>query len=299
MMKSSGKFSFNAVARTVFVLMVLGVVTASPWQAKAVIEPVAMASDPRVKTIAYGVDQVFKYTGYLRYQTSIEFSQDETISTISMGDQTGWKLNPMGNKLFLKPADLDAVTNMTLITNKRTYLFEMHAEEVKDINDPRLTFILRFVYPDEGSDGLLRGAGVGDRVPDLESDDLSKYNFRYSITGSEEISPIRIFDDGEFTFFEFRGINADIPAFFKVDNEGNESLINFRTRGNYIVVERVSGRYTLRHGNLVVCVFNEAWGSKANAKKKDSSGGWFSSGSGSSSGETSSSAERRSGTTLK
>jgi type IV secretion system protein VirB9 len=294
MIALSKKFFFSAMVRPLCVVAVLGGLISVSSPATAVIEPVALASDPRVKTIAYGPDQVYKYTGYIRYQTSIEFAEDETISTISMGDQSGWKLNPMGNKMFLKPIDLDVTTNMTLITNKRTYLFEMHAEEARDIDDKRLTFILRFVYPDDTDGGVVTSFVGMDRVPDLESEDLSKYNFRYSITGSEDISPIRIFDDGEFTFFEFRGINADIPAFFQVDNQGKESLINFRTRGNYIVVERVSGQYTLRHGSSVVCVFNEAWGNKP--KQKDSS--WFGFG-GSSSSNGVQEASHKSGTTVK
>lgn len=244
--------------------------------AYAMIEPVPIAADPRVKTIAYAPDVVFKYTGYLRYQTIVELSPGETVSTISLGDPTGWKINPSGNRIFIKPVDLDATTNMTLMTNKRTYLFEMHAEEVKNISDEKLTFILRFSYPDDTDGGIVSNAGVMDRVPDLNSDDLSRYNFRYTISGSEDISPIRIFDDGEFTFFEFRSINADIPAIFQVDKEGNENIINFRTRGHYIVVERVSGRYTLRHGNQVVCVFNEAWG--GNAIKQTPDGGWMKAG---------------------
>lgn len=248
---------------------------AVPHGAYAMVEPVSVATDPRIKTITYGPDMVYKYTGYIRYQTSIEFGANENIQTIAMGDTTAWKMNQMGNKLFLKPVDLDATTNMMLTTTKRTYLFELHAEEAKDISDPNITFVLRFVYPDDTDGGVVTTLAGMDGVPDLESEDLSKFNFRYSITGSDEISPVRIFDDGEFTFFEFRGINADIPAIFKVDNEGNEALINFRSRGRYIVVERVSGRYTLRLGNKVVCVFNEAWG--ATAPKPGSNDGMFSS----------------------
>lgn len=279
MVSGTQSFSLSVAMRFFFFLTVIFGMGLPPITASAMIEPVSVATDPRIKTITYGPDMVYKYTGYLRYQTSIELGQGETISTITMGDPTGWKINPAGSKIFVKPTDLDITTNMMLITNKRTYLFEMHAEEVKDISDPRLTFILRFVYPDD-ADGSVVNTGMSgnDNVPDLETEDLSKFNFRYSITGSQDISPIRIFDDGEFTFFEFRNINADLPAIFQVDNEGNENLINFRMRGHYMVVERVSGRYTLRHGNMVVCVFNEAWGDHGGHQKK----GWFGSGSSSS-----------------
>lgn len=173
-----------------------------------------------------------------------------------MGDSTAWMINPSGNLIFLKPIEQDATTNMTIITNKRSYLFELHARDTDDIGDKDMVFIMRFIYQDDGD---VQALGIGnDSVPDVDIyENPHKYNFKYSISGPEVIAPIRIFDDGEFTYFQFRDKNAEVPAFFWVDERGNESLINYRTRGDYIVVERVSGRFTLRHGGDVVCVFND------------------------------------------
>lgn len=220
-------------------------------------DPRPIQIDHRVRTVMYQPDQVYRYTGHYRYQTAIEFGEDETIKTISMGDSTAWMLNPSGHRLFLKPLEQDATTNMTLITNKHTYLFELHARETDDIADKDMVFIMRFIYP--GDDGAQTVSRHLDSVPapDLE-ENADKLNFNYTLSGAGDIAPIRIFDDGEFTFFEFRDKNAEVPAFYWVDDSGNESLINYRTRGDYIVVERVAKRYTLRHGPDVVCVFNEA-----------------------------------------
>lgn len=232
---------------------------AAPPPALAVREPKPILSDHRIRTVMYQPDVVFKYVGHYGYQSAIEFAPDEKIDTISMGDSTGWMMNPLGNRLFLKPIEPDATTNMTLITNRRTYLFEMHAREAEDIDDADLTFIMRFIYSGSGGDGSLQSlTNYLDKVPlvDIEMNP-GKYNFKYTISGPESIAPIRIFDDGEFTYFEFRDKNAEVPAFFLVDAQGNEALINFRTRGNFIVVERVAPRFTLRHGPDVVCVFNE------------------------------------------
>ena len=143
---------------------------------------------------------------------------------------------------------------MTLITDRRTYLFELHGRETDDIDDPEMVFVTRFVYPDADTGSL---GGYLDTVPNPDENTSGKYNTNYTISGSDEVAPLRIFDDGEFTYFQFEDINAELPAFYWVDAEGNESIINYRTRGNYIVVERVSNKFTLRHGNEIVCVFNE------------------------------------------
>lgn len=226
--------------------------------ALAVRDPQPIQIDHRVRVVMYQPDEVYRFTGHYRYQSAIEFAPGEDIRTISMGDSTAWMLNPSGHRLFLKPLEQDATTNMTVITSQRTYLFELHATETDDINDKNMTFVMRFVYP-ESADGQTVSHYL-DSVPalDIESD-AARYNFQYTISGSDTIAPIRIFDDGEFTFFQFRNKNADVPAFFLVDSQGNESIINYRTRGDYIVIERVAGKFTLRHGGEIVCVFNEAW----------------------------------------
>lgn len=241
----------------IFLLLLLMLMASQPSFANR--EAKSLPIDHRIRTVVYQPDAVYRYTGHYRYQSSIEFGADETIQTISMGDSTAWMMNPSGNRLFLKPIEQDATTNMTLITNKHIYLFELHARDTDNIDDPQMTFILRFLYPDTEK---LDNVGLGmltDNIPLLDIDENpEKYNFKYTISGPEITAPIRIFDDGEFTYFQFRDKNAEIPAFFWVDDQGNESLINFRTRGDYIVVERVANKFTLRHGNDVNCVFNEA-----------------------------------------
>lgn len=236
-------------------------------QAQAAREARPTFADHRVRTVMYQPDEVIRFMGHYGFQSAIEFAPDETIQTISMGDSTAWMVQPSGNRLFLKPVEQGATTNMTLLTDKRSYLFELHAREASGINDEEMTFVMRFLYPGGGPAGdgsVVRHYMDSVPLPDLENEP-QKYNLRYTISGPEVIAPIRIFDDGEFTYFEFRGKNTEVPAFFIVDSNGNESLINYRTRGNFIVVERVAPKFTLRHGGDIVCVFNEAFSDQMKA----------------------------------
>jgi type IV secretion system protein VirB9 len=236
----------------VYIMAVALLIMAGP--AHALQEPRAIATDSRIRTVRYSPNEVYQFVGHFGYQSAIEFEEGENIQTVSIGDSTAWMLNPSGNRLFLKPIDQNALTNLTIITDRRTYLFELHAEETKDIRDKNLVFSYRFIYPQADQSALDYSAM--EALPDIESEP-DRYNFNYSIRGSTVIEPIRIFDDGQFTYFEFRDKNAEIPAFFNVNSAGAEELINFRKRGNYIVVERVSSRFTLRRGPDVICVYNE------------------------------------------
>lgn len=241
-------------------------------QAHALQTSTPHAIDSRIKTYVYNRDDVYIYTGHYRYQSSIIFEADEEIVTITMGDTLGWQMVPSGNRLFLKPISPEATTNMTLLTNKRQYLFELYAEEAEDIRDEELTFIARFVYPDSSNgsgfigEDTLRSFGVANTGG--SSDDAiqggvlaipeEEINRNYSFSGNAGIAPLEIFDDGEFTYLEFRGKNAELPAIFKVLSDGNESLVNYRIEGPYLVIEQVAQQFTLRKGVDVACVFNES-----------------------------------------
>lgn len=237
-------------------------------KAYAVREPRPTSVDSRIRVIVYSPDDVFKFTGYYGYQASIELGKGEEVVSISMGDTTSWQIVPSGNRIFIKPMEQDATTNMTLITNKHTYFFELYAEEAQDIRDPDMVFNVRFLYPDsDEEDGGLRKYTVDTQGPDLSHPE--KYNFNYSISGHEDIAPIKIFDDGEFTYLQFRNTNAEMPAIFAVDEELRESMINYRlstSMTNTIIVEQVFQKLSIRLDKKIACIFNEAFNHLHRAK---------------------------------
>jgi type IV secretion system protein VirB9 len=206
--------------------------------------------------MVYHPNDVFKYIGYYGYQGSIQLEEGELVDTVSMGETVSWQIVPSGNRIFLKPVEENATTNMTLITNKRIYFFELHAKEAKDIQDPGLVFAVKFLYPDSANEIMDLSHHSSPLIPDLS--DKKKYNFKYTISGSNIAAPIKIFDDGKFTFFQFRSKNAPVPAFFEVDSDGNESIVNYQIAGDYVVLEMVASQFTLRYGGEITCVFNES-----------------------------------------
>ena len=234
------------------------------FQAYAIRESRPTPIDSRIRVMVYNPNDVFKFTGYYGYQASIELARDEQVVSISMGDTTAWQIVPAGHRIFIKPMEQDATTNMTLITNKRTYFFELYAEETLDIRDPGMVFNVKFLYPDEEEEdnvrtfstaGVVSAAGLNLAHPET-------LNFNYSISGHEEIAPIKIFDDGEFTYLQFRDKNNEIPAILAVDEDLRESMVNFRLdpqNRNLVIIEHVFAKMTLRAGKKIVCVFNESF----------------------------------------
>ena len=227
-------------------------------QAYAVQLPRALGKEKRFRTYVYNPNDVYRYVGYYLNQSYIEFEEGEVIQTISMGDPTPWLTNILGNKLFLKPTGSYPQTTMTIFTNKRSYYFELDAMEPSSVDENDILFFVKFVYPTSNDKNIVKFnvKKQRDDYPDLT--DLSKYNFNYEFAGAPAIAPIKVFDDGVFTYMEFKTDNAEIPAIFAVNEQGYETLVNFRIVDEYVVIEQVAGQLTLRSGGDVVCVYNNS-----------------------------------------
>ena len=249
--------SFKVKLKMKKIILILLILFCSAQLALAAQMPRYLGNEKKFRAYIYNPNDVYRYIGHYTYQGFIEFASDETISTISMGNANAWMFQFVGNRLFLKPVEDIADTNMTVMTNKKIYHFELTAKEAKDINDPDLIFVVKFVYPDETDKNIMQlSTTTASDVPDMR--DLTIYNFNYEFTGEASIAPIKVFDNNQFTYFQFARQNAEIPAIFHVDSDGFESLVNFRAAGDYIIVERVSSQFTLRNGNDIVCVYNNS-----------------------------------------
>ncbi|MAZ80355.1 MAG: P-type conjugative transfer protein VirB9 [Rickettsiales bacterium] len=218
--------------------------------------PRFLGSEKKFRSYLYNPNDVYRYVGHYNYQGFIEFGPEESVASISMGDPSLWLFEHLNNRLFLKPVGEDnSQTNMTVITNKKVYHFELMAREALDIDDKDLIFVVKFIYPDEKDKNIVQFQKKSvSGEPDMR--DLSLYNFNYEYTGDPAIAPIKVFDDKKFTYFEFSDQGSEIPAIFRVDSNGFESLVNFRSAGNYIIVESVDAQFTLRNGMEIVCVYN-------------------------------------------
>ena len=77
-------------------------------------------------------------------QATIRFGDDELIENVAIGDSNAWQVTPnkRANLLFVKPLADRATTNMTVVTDARTYLFQLSPGSVGDA-----PYTVRFRYP--------------------------------------------------------------------------------------------------------------------------------------------------------
>lgn len=253
----------------------LGFAALAPVSAEAASIPRGTSADQRVKTVVYNENDVVSLRGHYGYQTTVSFATYEKIQNISIGDSVSWQVvpNAAGNLLFLKPVEDNATTNMTVITDRRIYNFELTSGQAFGPRDNSITYMMKFLYPNDNvlsyeydTDDAPAVSLGGPYAPRTQIDSAGlrsvgtprDLNFDYTFKGEEEIAPTTVFDNGEFTYFRFREM-GDLPAVFTVDRDRNESVVNYQIEDGYMVVQSVARQFTLRHGEDEACVFNDSF----------------------------------------
>jgi type IV secretion system protein VirB9 len=221
-----------AYPRTLLAVLALGV--ALGGSALATETPRPGAIDSRIRTVAYDPDQVVRLTGYFGIQTMLEFAPDERIENVSIGDAMGWQVTPnkKANLLFLKPLDRTAATNMTVVTDRRRYVFELVVAGPK-ASAKDLAYVVRMLVPAPAPVAV-----IAPPPPAPPAAPVAK-NSAYGVKGDAAIQPTRVFDDGVATYFAWPE-QADLPAVFVVNADGVEGLANAVVRGGYLVVDQLA-----------------------------------------------------------
>lgn len=226
---------------------VLAALACGPLAAETVPPPGAV--DARVREVEYRADEVYRVRGEVGYQLHLELEPGEHFEGLGAGDLGGIELVAQGRHLFLKPKAAPLATNLTVLTDRRIYHFEYRVAEAGAFESAReRMYSLRFRYPAATEAPVQAAPAAAPRVR----------NERYAFCGHRTLRPLRVFDDGVQTFFEF-GARAELPAIYVRGADGAESVVNFTVEGAGIRVHRVAERFVLRRGRLTACVWNRGF----------------------------------------
>ena len=110
------------------------------------------AKDNRIRKYVFNENEVFLLTLSSGFNTRIEFATCEKIQDVILGDMYSWKAKHYSkNRLFLSVLEDNVRTNMTVITNKRIYEFDLVSVDQKSLDmDPDLNnpvYVVKFSYP--------------------------------------------------------------------------------------------------------------------------------------------------------
>lgn len=211
--------------------------------------------------------QVYPYTQGALYQvytavgqiTDVALQPGEQLvgsGPVAAGDTVRWMIGDTESgsggtrqiHILVKPTRADLTTNLVINTDRRTYHMELRSTTGTYMAS------VSWQYPQDQLIALRRQNTRAEAAqPVATGVDLASINFRYSIKGDRAPwRPLRAFDDGSQVFIEFpRGIGqGEMPPLFIVGPEGDTSeLVNYRVRGNHMMVDRLFAAAELRFGS--------------------------------------------------
>lgn len=212
----------------------------------------AYAADHRLVERLYDPAQVVVIEGKPNVQATITFEDGEQIENVAIGDSSSWQVTPnkRANLLFVKPLAPRASTNMTVVTDKRTYLFDLVASPTA-----RPLYVLNFTYPEEPESETDTQMALAANAVEMAAasdpyavTDPAHLNFGWVRTGSARLMPEQIYDDGNATFITWAA-SVTVPAILVKDENGTEGPVNFAVRGATTVVDGVPAQIILRWGD--------------------------------------------------
>jgi type IV secretion system protein VirB9 len=233
----------HVVLLTTAVLLVTGVTFA------------AEAADPRLRIVDYRSTLVLPLTLFVGYHIHLEFAPDEYFVNLGAGDTSALDVGAEGNHLLLKPKQANAGSNLTILTNRRTYFVDYRALARPPRGDEAIYSIV-FRYPEAGT--AVAAASNDPMAADGQLDaPRPSLNKDYWYRGSPSLRPTAAVDDGLQLRLTFDP-HAALPAVFAREPDGEEVLVNSHVEGDVVVVHRLAARLVLRRGHDVGCVVDHS-----------------------------------------
>lgn len=224
------------IRKTVFVALALLSCTAA-----------GAAVDNRIRTLAYDPNEIVRILGKPGIQSTIEFGPDERIENVAVGDSSAWQITPnrRANLLFVKPLNAHSRTNMTVVTDRRTYMFDLVAGD----KGTAAIYALKFKYPNEKpvepEKPVQQAAAAA--APVAATVTADKLHFDWNKKGNDRLFPTRVFDDGSALYLAWSK-SSPLPAILTQSEDRKEGPVNYRMSGEYIVISPIPANLVLRYG---------------------------------------------------
>ena len=214
--------------------------------------------DARIRFASYDPYDVVTIHTRVGLLTQIVLDKDEEIVDMTGGDVEGWGVatKQARNGVFLKPAAELADANLHVVTNKRTYSFDLRMARKTKGEIGFMTVYFRYPEAEKAEQAV---ATESEQVRGLLDAVVPKGNRRYSVQGSSDLAPVEAWDDGRTTFLRFRA-RSTIPAIYEGSEEGVPARIeNINVKDDIVQVPGVRRKLVLQSGKQSVCVFNEGF----------------------------------------
>jgi len=189
--------------------------------------------------------------------TDIALEPGEELISVSAGDTVRWKLGDTRSgsglssqvHILVKPLAADIKTNLIILTSKRTYYANLEARP--DSYMPAIAWHYESDFVKTPAIAKYASLGKEVSISDIQTPRFEELDFDYKIKGDKPAwRPVRAFDDGQKVYIQFPEdiSRSEAPPLFVLSEAGKSTLINYRVKGRYYVVDRLFDRAELRIG---------------------------------------------------
>jgi len=215
------------------------------------------AADNRIRSMPYDPDKIVQVLGRTGIQSTIQFDGDERIQNVAVGDSSKWQVTPNhgATLLFVKPLAPRVRTNMTVVTDRRTYMFDLVAGD--KFTTP--VYALKFSYPNEKPvapavkpDQQAQQAAAAVQQPATMA--AEKLHFDWQSKGERKLIPARVFDDGNSVYLSWNR-ETPLPAILTMADNRKEGPLSYRMSGDYIVVSPIPQNMVIRYDNRMAMLW--------------------------------------------
>src|SRR5260221_7763291 len=218
---------------------------------------VSAAADNRIRSMPYNPDHIVQILGRTGIQSTIEFANDEPLEKVALVNSSTWQLGPnhRASLLFVKPLTARSRTNMTVVTDRRTYMFDLVA------GDKWTTpvYALKFSYPNDkpaelavkSAEQAQVAAAAAAQPATMTAD---KLHFDWQSKGYRKLVPARVFDDGTSVYLSWNR-ETPLPAILTVSEDRKEGPLSYKMSGGYIVVSPIPQNMVLRYDNQMAVLW--------------------------------------------
>jgi len=235
------------------------------WQKTGTISPIM--SDDGTLLYPFGQYQPRLVCG-IRRACDVTLEPGERLLHDTRGDTANWTIDKASSgddsdpakvvqHIVFKPKLTDIESNAILYTNRRTYDLKL----VSSANEADYMNRIGFFYPDkvvhDWDDKEQTAAAAKSRddsrtIAKLPVLSVDKLDFGYTIHGDDpRMKPARVFNDGSQVFIQMPELmdKTETPTLLLMDDSGDLTMVNYRVKENYFVVDKLFSRAVLVLGS--------------------------------------------------
>lgn len=183
----------------------------------------------------------------INYTTTIKLNADEEVTYIGSGDTENWDLDQAkggvdgATLIFIKPLFENLNTNLSIITNKRTYYIYLVSD--KKAYNP----LVQWQYPYEANMSFknYKNNQMINKSVQLETSNINDLNFEYSYDKSSSLAPLQVYNDKRKTVIVMPKDIQEMPIVYSYGLDGNLNQVNYRVIGQNIIVDKVLSKIQL------------------------------------------------------